>query len=156
MEQTGSQRVGARSRGGDRTTVGALFLATASAVAVGTAVVMPPAALEHSPMICPFLLLTGLPCPACGLTRSWVALGHGDVADAFAFNAFGPPLMAVSAAFVVWVVVARVRGRPLTLPGWSVRVAVVVGVLWASYAVVRFGAGIADYPLFAGWRRGYP
>lgn len=52
---------------------------------------------------CPFLQLTGIECPLCGLTRSWHALLHGDLAAAFAFNRGGPfllPLwMVASAAF---------------------------------------------------------
>jgi hypothetical protein len=42
--------------------------------------------------ICGFKYLTGLPCPGCGLTHSFCALGKGDLFDAFAFNALGPLL----------------------------------------------------------------
>jgi hypothetical protein len=45
--------------------------------------------------ICGFKNFTGLPCPGCGLTHSFCALGKGDVADAFAFNLLGPPLFFV-------------------------------------------------------------
>lgn len=30
------------------------------------------------PSVCGFKNATGLPCPGCGLTRSWVALAQGD------------------------------------------------------------------------------
>ena len=36
---------------------------------------------------CPFNWLTGLNCPACGVTRMVHALLHGDVVAAFHFNA---------------------------------------------------------------------
>ncbi|MFN0031814.1 MAG: DUF2752 domain-containing protein [Flavobacteriales bacterium] len=36
---------------------------------------------------CPFKLLTGLQCPACGLLRGIHALSHGHVAEAFRLNA---------------------------------------------------------------------
>ncbi|HXG65970.1 MAG TPA: DUF2752 domain-containing protein [Blastocatellia bacterium] len=42
--------------------------------------------------ICGFKNVTGLPCPGCGLTHSFCALGKGDLALAFAFNLLGPPL----------------------------------------------------------------
>jgi Protein of unknown function (DUF2752) len=42
--------------------------------------------------ICGFKNLTGLPCPGCGLTHSFCALGKGDLMSAFSFNLLGPPL----------------------------------------------------------------
>jgi len=50
--------------------------------------------------VCGFKALTGLPCPGCGLTHSFCAIGKGDLGEAFAFNAVGPPLFAVS--ILVW------------------------------------------------------
>ena len=50
--------------------------------------------------ICGFKALTGLPCPGCGLTHSFCALGKADLREAFAFNAIGPPLYVVS--ILVW------------------------------------------------------
>jgi hypothetical protein len=42
--------------------------------------------------ICGFKSFTGLPCPGCGLTHSFCALGKGDVVSAVGFNLLGPPL----------------------------------------------------------------
>jgi hypothetical protein len=36
--------------------------------------------------------LLGIPCPGCGLTRSFVAFSLGDIQSAFHFNAMGPVL----------------------------------------------------------------
>ncbi|MFO1464605.1 MAG: DUF2752 domain-containing protein [bacterium] len=41
---------------------------------------------------CLFLEWTGLPCPGCGLTTSFVHLLHGHWRAAFAANPLGPPL----------------------------------------------------------------
>jgi len=41
------------------------------------------------PEVCGFKRVTGLPCPGCGLTRSWVAAVHGDLAASFAFHRLG-------------------------------------------------------------------
>ena len=51
--------------------------------------------------ICGFKSLTNLPCPGCGLTHSFCALGKGDVGSAFGFNLLGPPLF--FALVVLWV-----------------------------------------------------
>jgi hypothetical protein len=47
--------------------------------------------------ICVFKRLTGMPCPGCGLTHSFCALGHGDLKAGFAFNLLGPPLFVCAA-----------------------------------------------------------
>jgi hypothetical protein len=45
--------------------------------------------------VCGFKNFTGLPCPGCGLTHSFCALGNGHITDAFAFNLLGPPLFVI-------------------------------------------------------------
>lgn len=42
---------------------------------------------------CLFHAVTHLPCPSCGLTRSWIASLDGDIGAAFAFNVAGPLLL---------------------------------------------------------------
>ncbi len=53
------------------------------------------------PSMCPFHNLTGTPCPGCGLTRSFVALGHGRFRDAFFYHPAGPVLFAGMLAYLV-------------------------------------------------------
>jgi hypothetical protein len=50
--------------------------------------------------LCGFKVLTGLPCPGCGLTHSFCAIGQGDLSSAFSFNAIGPPLYFIT--ILVW------------------------------------------------------
>ncbi|MCX5684342.1 MAG: DUF2752 domain-containing protein, partial [Planctomycetota bacterium] len=38
--------------------------------------------VHDGPVLCPLRLVTGIPCPACGLTRSFCALASGRPADA--------------------------------------------------------------------------
>lgn len=51
-------------------------------------------------VLCPFRALTGLPCPGCGMTRAFCALGHGDLSAAFGYNALAPFVYA--AALLLW------------------------------------------------------
>lgn len=62
---------------------------------------------------CPLLEATGVPCPACGATRAFVHVMHGDVA----FLNYNWAWILIWAALLGWVVllVARsMRRRPLT------------------------------------------
>ena len=43
-------------------------------------------------ILCPFRFLTGVECPGCGVTRSFLSLGLGDLSMASYFNPFGPIL----------------------------------------------------------------
>lgn len=52
------------------------------------------------PILCGFRRLTGIPCPGCGLTRSFVYLAHGHPIDAFRMNVFGPFVFAFVAGHV--------------------------------------------------------
>ena len=42
------------------------------------------------PPLCPFLALTGIPCPLCGTTRAWDATLHGDLTTALRFHPLAP------------------------------------------------------------------
>ena len=42
-------------------------------------------------ILCGFKNFTGLPCPGCGLTHSFCALGKAHILSAFRFNLVGPP-----------------------------------------------------------------
>ncbi len=66
--------------------------------------------LETLPWVCPFLHLTGCPCPFCGLTRSLVCCAHGQWGEAWRFHLLGPPLFAFllgSSTRWAWEIVAR-------------------------------------------------
>ena len=66
--------------------------------------------------ICGFKTLTGLPCPGCGLTHSFCAIGKGEMLRALGFNLLGPFVFLLTA--VAWVRSALVlagRLRPVAL-----------------------------------------
>jgi hypothetical protein len=46
------------------------------------------------PGLCIFRGLFGIDCPGCGLTRSWVALAHGDLGASLSYHLLGPALFA--------------------------------------------------------------
>lgn len=132
--------------------VGAAALAGLGVVAVTVSMVWTTHGVEHGPELCPFRAMTGLPCPGCGLTRSWVFLGHGDVGAAVGFNAFGPVLfvvMVVATAVAGWTLISGRRG------GWERLRRAVLGpvgiaiiVCWLVYGVVRIVDAAAGWGVF--------
>jgi hypothetical protein len=136
---------GTRPRSPDE---GALPLVGLVVGAVAVAALANPDTIEDGPVICPFRLVTGLPCPGCGLTRSWVYLVHGQWLDSVAANPFGAVLLALGLAFVLMVAVAVTRRRPLPELGSLIRrpAFYALGGAWALFGLVRavaqaFGAG---------------
>ncbi|MBN2433056.1 MAG: DUF2752 domain-containing protein [Acidobacteria bacterium] len=56
---------------------------------------------DNGPTLCLFRQWTGLPCPGCGLTRSFCAISHGHFADAWSFNPFGYLFYALAVLFLI-------------------------------------------------------
>lgn len=79
---------------------------------------------------CPFLLLTGHPCPFCGGTRSFSAMWRGDIAGALRHYPLGPLLFAIAfpvAAYGIWALVTR-RSLRITLTTSLERTITVIGI----------------------------
>ena len=118
---------------------GAEVVAVGGVAAVGTSFLLSPEHIEDGPVLCPFRALTGLPCPGCGLTRSWVYAAHGWWRESFASNPFGLVVVAAVVLLAVVVVARRVRRTPPPSIDQALRhpVAIAVGAVWLVYAVVR-------------------
>ncbi len=61
------------------------------------------------PMTCMFRAITGVRCPACGLTRGFVFMGHGQLVDAFRIHPLAPFLFALLVQQVIWRTVGCLR-----------------------------------------------
>jgi uncharacterized protein DUF2752 len=86
--------------------------------------------------ICGFKNITGLPCPACGLTHSFCAIGKGHLGAAFAFNLLGPLLY--FALLLLWtraiLVLGNKLGPVLVIDRWCNKVNVVRSIVLAFMA----------------------
>ena len=86
---------------------------------------------------CPLLFLTGLKCPACGMTRAVSALLEWNLTAAFEHNALWPLWM----GYVLWVAVSNAityvrSGNVPFLPGQRWLHAAVLAVL-IGYGILR-------------------
>ena len=95
-----------------------LFLAIFGSIVVAAFVLVPsPDSVSffgmEIPTVCQFKVVTGYPCPGCGLTRSFCFMARGAFKTAFDANWFGPPMYVFVAAQVPYRIFTLVRGpRP--------------------------------------------
>ena len=113
---------------------------------------------HDGPVLCPLRLATGIPCPACGLTRSFCVLASGRPAEAFAEHLLGPPAFACTGVLgLLWAYEAAAgrRAERLRRLAFSKHVAwALAGVILAYYAVRMVQWGLTGD--LAAWIRGSP
>jgi len=111
------------------------------AAALVAACVLSPAASDAGPVVCPFRLVTGLPCPGCGSVRAWTAFAHGDVAAALGHNPFAVGLFVLTTAAIAWRIASVVDPQRVPRPDLDriLRQPVALAVLgvWVAWGVVR-------------------
>jgi hypothetical protein len=56
--------------------------------------------LETDQSLCPLKMLTGFPCPGCGITKSLVYFYEGDLQKSLYYNIFGPLVIAFCIATI--------------------------------------------------------
>jgi len=115
----------------------ALYLPLAAGVA--GAFLTSPQRVDRMPMLCAFRRATGLPCPGCGLSRSWMLTAHGDLGGAIARHPFGPLSLLVAWAAVM----AGPRAIPIRTSRPTAPVVAVAGawLAWGLYRMARDGRG---------------
>lgn len=110
--------------------VGAAALATVFALSF----VIPPAGIGRS--FCAFRNAFGIPCPGCGLTRSFAAVSHGLFGTAVGMHPMGPVMYLVSGLYAVkWTAEVLVRRPLLTRIEDNVRLPFLWGMLGAFVVV---------------------
>ena len=95
---------------------------------------------------CPFALVTGLPCPGCGMTRAALALLGGELTRAVELHPLSPVLVPLAALLALDALYAYVAQRPMR---WSQLVGTRMPFnpdwLWAAAAVALIGVWAARF-----------
>jgi len=91
---------------------------------------------------CPFLNLTGLPCPGCGYTRSMESLVNGDIYSSFMHNPGWMVLIFFLATMIHTGLRSVIGGRKIFLgKRWLILFIVLLGSTWIG----KFILGSAYY-----------
>src|SRR5262249_37088847 len=77
---------------------------------------------------CNFVVMTGKPCPSCGMTTSFALLVRGDVRGSLNANWVGTTLALFWAGLLVWSVASALAGRLLLIPSGRGELALTVAV----------------------------
>lgn len=109
-----------------------IFLGLGTSAWLGYTFLYPTLSSAHAVIpTCPFLLLTGHPCPFCGGTRSFSAMWRGDVSHAARLYPLGPLFFVLAfpvAAYGLWALLSR-HSLTLTIPTPAMKALTVVGVV---------------------------
>jgi hypothetical protein len=97
---------------------------------------------------CPVALLTGTPCPGCGMTRAALALAHGDIALATAMNPSALLTVPLSAALVAFFSLSylydgRMRANARVPRALAVGTIIVLNCVWIARAAGAFGGPVS-------------
>jgi hypothetical protein len=101
-------------------------------------------ARHGGPPLCPMRLLTGVPCPFCGITRAAGALVRGHWHEAVTFHPL--VLLAVVEVTVLWIIgSARAGGRDVPVPRRLASMVLVANaVVFVAVWALRLRSGAID------------
>ena len=86
---------------------------------------------------CPFYCITGLKCPACGMTRAVAALVSGNLRGALEFNFMAIPALAVLLVICITQAVRYIRYSTCFLRRWERRFCLIAAVVLLCWMAVR-------------------
>ena len=123
----------------------AIVLAGAAAIIIIS--IFPFYPIRGGPEHCGMKVVFGLPCPACGLTRSFTSMGALRPGEAAGYHLFGPPLYLATLAaipYLAWSVIARLTSRRLEAALFNLRTGIALGAVLIAYNLVRMGIFISS------------
>ncbi len=94
--------------------------------------------LEEKQSFCPFKMMTGMPCPGCGITKSFVSIYEGNFEKSFHYHLFGIPILLISACMVV-IFAAEIATQKELFHNflYSKKLAYACGITLAVYHIIR-------------------
>ncbi len=113
--------------------------------------------IEQKQSWCPVKLMTGMPCPGCGMLKSWCFLTHQDLRHSLEHHPLGIIAYGFGLMALVWLVAEYYHNRPIRLPWY--------GKAWVTYLVVAIVTVVHFWRLsylvttpgllWSSWQKGY-
>jgi Protein of unknown function (DUF2752) len=94
--------------------------------------------LQTDQSYCPFKMLTGFPCPGCGITKSLVYFYQGDIYKSLSYHIFGPFVIAfciLTIAVLTTELIAKKEYFNNLL--YNRKLAILLGILLGIYHATR-------------------
>jgi len=94
--------------------------------------------LETDQSYCPFKMLTGFPCPGCGITKSLVYFYEGDIYKSLSYHILGPFVIGFCIFTIAWLTTEIITQKEY-FNRWmySRKLAYGLGIFLASYHFIR-------------------
>ena len=94
--------------------------------------------LETDQSFCPFKMLTGFPCPGCGITKSLVYFYEGNLYKSFYYHILGP-FVVVFAIITIIVLTTEIitKKEYFNKYFYSKKLAIFMGLFLGTYQLIR-------------------
>jgi hypothetical protein len=94
--------------------------------------------LETAQSFCPLKMLTGFPCPGCGITKSLVYFYEGDLGRSLTFHLFGPFVILFSFVTIVVLSIELITQKEyLNAYLYNKKIAYFLAVFLVIYHIIR-------------------
>lgn len=94
--------------------------------------------LESAQSLCPLKMLSGFPCPGCGITKSLVYFYEGDLQKSLYYHLFGPLVIAFCIVTIVVLTTELITQKEyFTQLLYSKKLAYGLAIFLASYHFIR-------------------
>jgi len=94
--------------------------------------------LKKDQSLCPIKLLTGFPCPSCGITKSIVYFYEGDIVKSISYHVLGPVVVFFCLGTIVLLSVElKTKKDYFKKYFYSVRMAYGLAIFLGIYHVIR-------------------
>jgi hypothetical protein len=94
--------------------------------------------LETDQSLCPFKMLTGFPCPGCGITKSLVYFYEGDILKSLYYHILGPFVIAFCIVTIVVLTTELITKKEyFNKLLFNKKLAYGLGIFLATYHLIR-------------------
>ncbi len=94
--------------------------------------------LEAQQSLCPFKMLTGFPCPGCGITKSMISFYKGDLIASFQYHIFGPFVIIFCIVLIFLIIIETITKKNNWIHFfYNKKIAVILGITLTVYHSIR-------------------